>query len=185
MQPEPESEQPELVKPAPGQLRAPLRCRIESDPAVMQALHERYRWVPGAESIRPNPDVLEKKKAYQANTERFYASDVDCVLDLVFDCPTSCAAPTAASPVPRQPELMPKVARTSIACCAHWQVRARPQDVRACECRHFASCLQTEPVSIQRPHRLPALRSLVCWCGCLSPDRRSGERECVECPYLH
>lgn len=102
MQPEPESEQPELVKPAPGQLRAPLRCRIESDPAVMQALHERYRWVPGAESIRPNPDVLEKKKAYQANTERFYASDVDCVLDLVFDCPTSCAAPSAPR-LPRSP----------------------------------------------------------------------------------
>lgn len=87
MNPEPEPE-PELQH-----MRTPLRCRIDSDPASMQALHELHGWVPGADSIRPHPDILEDKRIYQETTKQFYVSNVDCVLDLVFDCPTSYALP--------------------------------------------------------------------------------------------
>jgi hypothetical protein len=60
------SMQPELEpEPEPEpQLLAPLRCRIDSDAAAMQALHELHGWVPGERNIRPNEDVLEEKKAY-------------------------------------------------------------------------------------------------------------------------
>ena len=92
-EPEPEPE---------PQARLPLlRRRIDSNPTEMQALQDRYGWVPGASSIRPRPDVLDAKTEYQANTEQFYKSDVDCVLDLVFDFPTKSVTPP--SPPPRPP----------------------------------------------------------------------------------
>ena len=92
-QPQPESESEPQPEPELRHRRTPLRCRIDSDPAAMQALHELHGWVPGAESIRPHPDVLEEKLVYQANTEQFYSSAIDCVLDMVFDCPTSYVLP--------------------------------------------------------------------------------------------
>ena len=67
MEPEPEPEPAMEPEPEPepeSQLLAPLRCRIDSDSAAMQALHELHGWVPGAESIRPHPDVLEEKQTY-------------------------------------------------------------------------------------------------------------------------
>ena len=134
MQSEPEPE----PEPEP-----PLRCRIDRDRDAMQAMHERHGWVPGAESIRPRPDVLEAKHLYQANTEQFYRSDVDCVLDLVFDCPTKSAACLPAC-VPGAPACRRSVTAGCIPRLLIWLVAACAPDSERMQLRLVCASAKAE-----------------------------------------
>jgi hypothetical protein len=50
----------------------------------MQELHIKYGWIPGFESIRPNPTIIEKKHNYITNMLTRYVSLQDFVLHRFF-----------------------------------------------------------------------------------------------------
>eukprot|EP00727_Mastigamoeba_balamuthi_P006700 m51a1_g2650 hypothetical protein (176) ;mRNA; r:622415-622942 len=61
-----------------------INTRVSAEPRDLQALHELYAWVPGAESIRPSPDTRASKEQYMHNVRQHYASESDYALQTVF-----------------------------------------------------------------------------------------------------
>ena len=61
-----------------------IRQKISSDVDSMDKLHLKYGWIPGSESIRPDPTVIEKKKNYITNMLERYVSLQDFVLHRIF-----------------------------------------------------------------------------------------------------
>ncbi|CAF1491090.1 unnamed protein product, partial [Rotaria sordida] len=61
-----------------------IRQKISSNPESMQELHLKYGWIPGAESIRPNTAIKEKKNNYITNMLNRYGSLQDLVLHRFF-----------------------------------------------------------------------------------------------------
>lgn len=61
-----------------------LRQRISSDIQSMEELHRRFPWIPGGESIRPNPTIIENKKNYISNMLNRYEAMQDFVLHRIF-----------------------------------------------------------------------------------------------------
>ncbi|UJR36902.1 hypothetical protein I4U23_029615 [Adineta vaga] len=61
-----------------------IRQNISSSLESMQELHLKYGWIPGAESIRPDAEIREKKENYIKNMLTRYASLQDFVLHKFF-----------------------------------------------------------------------------------------------------
>src|SRR5690349_10920906 len=61
-----------------------LRQKISSNAETMQELHLQYGWIPGSVSIRPTPDIIEKKNNYIANMLNRYVTLQDFVLHRFF-----------------------------------------------------------------------------------------------------
>mmetsp|Transcript_13506 Transcript_13506/g.30275 ORF Transcript_13506/g.30275 Transcript_13506/m.30275 type:complete len:236 (-) Transcript_13506:142-849(-) len=64
-----------------------IRGRVSSDIDVLQALHDRYPWVPGRQSIRPSPWTLEFKIDEMKEIQQSYKSIEDYILITVFGVP--------------------------------------------------------------------------------------------------
>ena len=64
-----------------------LRCRVSSNVATLQALHESHGWVPGRAHIRPSQTGVDAKNDRLQQIRCFYASEVDYILDTVFERP--------------------------------------------------------------------------------------------------
>lgn len=84
-----------------------LRCRISSDVEELALLHEVYGWVPGAEHVRPTPEVRAQKELLLANLGSMWLSPAHWVYHHVFGSSTtrgadgkrSAALPLACSTV--------------------------------------------------------------------------------------
>ncbi|CAF0803817.1 unnamed protein product [Rotaria sp. Silwood1] len=61
-----------------------IRQKISPNTETMQELHLKYGWIPGAESIRPNSEIKEKKNNYITNMLTRYVSLQDFVLHRFF-----------------------------------------------------------------------------------------------------
>lgn len=61
-----------------------LRQRICPSLENMQELHTKYGWVPGPASIRPNPEIIEKKHNYISNMLTRYRTLQDFFLHRIF-----------------------------------------------------------------------------------------------------
>lgn len=61
-----------------------LRCKVSSDVAELEMLHEVYGWVPGAANVRPTPVVRAQKELMFANVSAMWASPADWVCHDVF-----------------------------------------------------------------------------------------------------
>ena len=61
-----------------------IRCRVSSDVASLQALHEATGWTPSAEQIRPTAALRAQKELMLANIARMWASPADLVCYQVF-----------------------------------------------------------------------------------------------------
>lgn len=66
-----------------------LRCRVTASNDERQLLHEVYRWVPGAEHVRPTPAVRAQKELLLANLDSMWRSPADWVFHHVFGSPTT------------------------------------------------------------------------------------------------
>lgn len=62
-----------------------IRQRICSNPQEMEELHQKHSWIPGGESIRPSPEMKEKKRNYMENILTRYESLQDLVLHRFFN----------------------------------------------------------------------------------------------------
>ena len=84
-----------------------LRCRVSSSVEELQLLHEVYAWVPGAEHIRPTPEVRAQKETFLLNLDSMWASQIDFVHHHIFGAPATrrpdgrraSARPTAGASV--------------------------------------------------------------------------------------
>lgn len=63
------------------------RGRIDAKKENLQILHEQFPWIPGQESIRPNPHQLEAKHASQREIDTLFESYLDFVLIEIFGFP--------------------------------------------------------------------------------------------------
>jgi hypothetical protein len=61
-----------------------IRQKISPHLDTMQELHTKYGWIPGPESIRPNPALIEKKHNYITNMLTRYGTLQDFVLHRFF-----------------------------------------------------------------------------------------------------
>lgn len=61
-----------------------MRQRIASDVDEMEALHLQHGWIPGAASIRPSAEIMEKKRNYMSNMLTRYESLEDFILHRMF-----------------------------------------------------------------------------------------------------
>ena len=61
-----------------------LRQRISPSLENMAELHTKYGWIPGSESIRPNPAIIEKKLNYITNMLTRYGTLQDFFLHRIF-----------------------------------------------------------------------------------------------------
>lgn len=88
-----------------------LRSRISCDLVYMQKLHEATGWTPGAEHVRPSPDVILQKKFVLANLERMWATPADYICFNVFGVPQirkQAGLHVAARPAPGLTKLTPQ-----------------------------------------------------------------------------
>ena len=88
--------------PAAGRSSDVLRCKVDSDVQMMQMLHEVYRWVPGAEQVRPTPAVRAQKELLIANMETMWVTPAAWVFHQIFGMRTTRIAGkrTAERPSP-------------------------------------------------------------------------------------
>ena len=88
--------------PAAGMSSHVLRCKVDSDVQMMQMLHEVYRWVPGAEQVRPTPAVRAQKELLIANMETMWVTPAAWVFHQIFGMRTTRIAGkrTAERPSP-------------------------------------------------------------------------------------
>eukprot|EP01083_Nonionella_stella_P053943 142542_1 len=63
-----------------------FRCKVTSDRDVLELLHQKHPWIPGAENIRPTVKLKEDKKSYIENIQYFYVSGMDYIFETVFEC---------------------------------------------------------------------------------------------------
>lgn len=61
-----------------------FRQKISTNLEAMQALHDKHSWIPGAESIRPNAALIEKKHNYITNMLTRYVTLQDFFLHRIF-----------------------------------------------------------------------------------------------------
>lgn len=61
-----------------------LRGKISSDVDHLEILHQTYPWLPGAESIRPDPQTRQKKLDFSKSIEENWCSFEDFFLYYVF-----------------------------------------------------------------------------------------------------
>jgi hypothetical protein len=61
-----------------------FRQKISTNLDSMQELHIQHGWIPGSASIRPNPDIIEKKSNYITNMLTRYLGLQDFILHRFF-----------------------------------------------------------------------------------------------------
>lgn len=61
-----------------------LRCKIDSGIESLEKLHQKYRWIPNAQTIRPSADVLEKKLQAIEAIDKSWMSLKDYILTTIF-----------------------------------------------------------------------------------------------------
>lgn len=62
-----------------------LRREVSSNVTVLAELHEQYGWIPGAESIRPPPEVIAQKVKDMEEVHELWKSLDDYILHRIFD----------------------------------------------------------------------------------------------------
>lgn len=61
-----------------------FRCQIPSDVKVLDELHQKYKWIPGKDNIRPSPIIKQQKLKYLQNIQSFYGSEKDYIYETIF-----------------------------------------------------------------------------------------------------
>ena len=61
-----------------------FQCKLSSDIQVLDILHQKWKWIPGKENVRPNADILDKKLKYMDTIQHFYASEKDYIYENIF-----------------------------------------------------------------------------------------------------
>ena len=74
-----------------------IRQRILSNLESMEELHRQHSWIPDSQSIRPDPDTIEKKKNYFDNMLNRYVTMQDFILHRFFGLNTETRGEWAQS----------------------------------------------------------------------------------------
>lgn len=61
-----------------------LRTRIDSDSEILDKLNKIYSWIPNSKSIRPSPQIIEKKKHLIQQIELNWKSQKDYIIHTIF-----------------------------------------------------------------------------------------------------
>lgn len=64
-----------------------LRCKIPSTLDDLNALHEKFKWIPNSSQIRPNEKVLEHKREILHSISAYWTNFTDYILHTVFEKP--------------------------------------------------------------------------------------------------
>lgn len=61
-----------------------LRNRVDSDSEILDKLNKLYPWIPNSKSIRPSPQIIEKKKHLIQQIELNWKSPKDYIIHTIF-----------------------------------------------------------------------------------------------------